>query len=149
MFKILHVAVYKAREYRGYLHGACARVCVCVCMYVATQKLVTWPLQWIIKQDFPSSADMMFIMYVCWSCICERVRGREKERMKVALATLSFPLSYFSLKERVGGGKEKSGRRISFDTSPLLREYTLLPHSVWLSVCLSFGLQQNKSCPWN
>lgn len=69
------------------------------------------------------------------SCVCEQVTGRKKERTKVTLGTLPFPLSYFSLKERVGGGKERSGRQISFDISPCSGN-TLFPLSVRLSVCL-------------
>lgn len=57
---------------------------------------------------------------------------REKE------SDLDNPFSPSVLKQRGGGGKERSGRRILFDISSLLREYTLFPLSVRLSVCLFF-----------
>lgn len=128
MLKILHILQYP----HGYRQAACMSV------YVATQRLVTWPLQWTIKLDSHHQQkwclSSVLWEYSCVDCVWER----EGENEKWPWQSFSFP-SLFLLegKRRRRWGEEWETDFIWY----LLPARGIHPlSSLSLAICLSLWL---------
>lgn len=101
------------------------------CM-TATWILAAWTLQSTIRQD-SHHQQKWCLSSVLWGYShvdCVWTSCRQRERDCDLDDPFLFPSSYFSLKGGGGGSKERNGRRILFDISSLLREYSLFPPAV-------------------